>query len=39
MLKLYDLDPDPGPGIYDADPNPGSEIFLTLDPGWKISDP
>jgi hypothetical protein len=37
MLKVYDLDPDPGPGIYDADPDPGSGIFLTLDPGWKIS--
>jgi hypothetical protein len=21
--------------FFDADPDPGSEIFLTLDPGWK----
>jgi hypothetical protein len=25
--------------FFDADPNPGSGIFLTLDPGWKNSDP
>ncbi len=28
MLKIYDVDPDPRSGI-----------FLTLDPGWKNSDP
>ncbi len=25
--------------FFDADPDPGSGIFLTLDPGWKNSDP
>jgi hypothetical protein len=25
--------------IFYADPAPGSGIFLTLDPGWKNSDP
>ncbi len=25
--------------FFDADPDPGSVIFLTLDPGWKNSDP
>jgi hypothetical protein len=24
--------------FFDADSDPGSEIFLTLDPGWKNSD-
>jgi hypothetical protein len=21
--------------LFDSDPDPGSEIFLTMDPGWK----
>jgi hypothetical protein len=25
--------------FFYSDPDPGSEIFLTLDPGWKNSDP
>ncbi len=25
--------------FFYADPDPGSGIFLTLDPGWKNSDP
>jgi hypothetical protein len=25
--------------FFDADPDPGSGVFLTLDPGWKNSDP
>ncbi len=25
--------------FFDADPDPGFEIFLTLEPGWKNSDP
>jgi hypothetical protein len=25
--------------FFDADPDPGSEIFETLDPGWKNSNP
>jgi hypothetical protein len=25
--------------FFDANPDPGSGIFLTLDPGWKNSDP
>jgi hypothetical protein len=25
--------------FFKADPDPGSEIFLTLDPGWKNSGP
>jgi hypothetical protein len=25
--------------LFDADAVPGSGIFLTLDPGWKNSDP
>jgi hypothetical protein len=25
--------------FFEADPDPGSGIFLTLDPGWKNSDP
>jgi hypothetical protein len=25
--------------FFDADADPGSGIFLTLDPGWKNSDP
>jgi hypothetical protein len=25
--------------FFDADPDPGSGIFLTVDPGWKNSDP
>jgi hypothetical protein len=25
--------------FFHADPDRGSGIFLTLDPGWKISDP
>jgi len=28
-----------GRKFFDADSDPGSEIFLTLDPGWKNSDP
>jgi hypothetical protein len=25
--------------FFEKDPDPGSGIFLTLDPGWKNSDP
>jgi hypothetical protein len=25
--------------FFDTDPDPGFKIFLTLDPGWKNSDP
>jgi hypothetical protein len=25
--------------FFDADADPGSRLFLTLDPGWKNSDP
>ncbi len=38
ILKFFDADQDPDPGIRNLF-NPGSGIFLTLDLGWKNSDP